>query len=163
MCIRDRPLLLLSGRRTTEICNGHSTFAPTERRTVCMFTGQVKKRGAVGAYAVPLLCDYATFRDALGVLRAKQGGERLEPVACNNRYQKMLNAATPRLLPFARHAHALRAVYAAFAFHLYACDVTFNRATMRILGHERLDLSLSYNAVVLHDVGLPAGCYGPLP
>ena len=63
---------------------------------------------------------------------------------------------------FATHVHELRAVYAAMAFHLYQCNsTTFNRAAMRILGHERLDVSLSYNAVALHDMP-PAGAVASL-
>lgn len=158
------PLLLLSGRRTTELLNGKSTFEPTTSgaSTCCVFTGAVKKRGAATSYVIPLLCEHATFAHALGVLRAKQEYEQLEPAACNNRYQKMLNKSTAEVLPIATNVHRLRAIYAALAYHLYASDVTFNRAAMRMLGHEKLDVSLSYNTVVLHDAPLP-GSYGLLP
>jgi hypothetical protein len=156
------PLLLLSGRRTTEILNGHSTFAPTPRPTTCVFTGALKKRGAARAVEIPLLCDHATFATALGVLRARQGHERLEPAACNARYHRRLKAALG-LLPFVSCVHQLRSVYAAFVYHLYACDATFNRAAMRFLLHEKLEVSLSYNAVELHDVGVARGCLGALP
>ena len=157
------PLLLLSGRRTTEILNGQSTFLPTPRATTCMFTGQIKKRGASTTYEIPLLCDYEVFAHALGVLREKQGGVCLTPEACNARYAKNLSAAMPTLFPSIPHVHALRACYAAFAFHLYTCETTFNRAAMRMLGHEALEVSLSYNAVVLHDCNVAADAYGALP
>ena len=153
------PLLLLSGRRSTEILNGISTFAPTPRPTTCVFTGAVKKRGESTAFEIPLLCDSHTFARALGVLRAKQGGVQLDPKTCTNRYAKSLSASD--LFPV-RNPHQLRAVYAAFVYHLYTADVTFNRAAMRFLGHEKLETSLSYNSVVLHGE-LPAGAYGPLP
>jgi hypothetical protein len=156
------PLLLLTGRRTTEILNGKSTFAPTPRPTTCLFTGAIKKRGAASPpFEIPLLCEYEVLARALHVLRAKQGGEQLEPAACNNRYHRRLNGVG--LFPFVSHVHQLRAVYAAFAYRLYACDVTFNRAAMQMLGHEKLEVSLSYNAVVLHGLAGPDGRYGQLP
>ena len=113
-------------------------------------------------YEIPLLCPYLVFVHALTALRAKQRGEQLDATACNNRYHKKLNTETCKLFRFATETHTLRAVYAAFVHHLYACDVTFNRMAMLVLGHEELTVSLSYNAVVLHDV-CPAGCLGPLP
>ena len=154
------PLLLLTGRRSTEILNGHSTFAPTARATTCVFTGALKKRGAEAPFEIPLLCDLAVVAHALGVLRTKQGGEQLSPRACTQRYAAMLTPGA--LFPGTTNAHQLRAVYASFAYHLYESNVTFNRAIMRILGHEKLDVSLSYNSIVLHGE-LPAGSLGPLP
>ena len=156
------PLLLLSGRRTSELLNGASTFAPTARATTCVFDGQLKRRGRAAApYEIPLLCDYAVFARALGALRAKQGGVRLAPVACTTRYQRGLNLALPRLFPWAKSAHVLRSAYAAYVHRLYACDVTFNAMAMRALGHEDVSTSLSYNSVALH--GLDAAAMGPLP
>ena len=155
------PLLLLTGRRTTEILNGASRFAPA-RPTTALFAGALKKRGASHAFEIPLLCDCATLAHALGALRAAQGHEQLGARECNNKYQKLLNAAVGDYFPMVRSVHELRAMYAAYAFHLYRCDATFNRCAMRILGHEKLEVSLSYNHVVLHDLQ-GAGSYGPLP
>ena len=157
------PLLLLSGRRTTELMNGRSSFLPLGRATTCFFSGQIKKRGQDGGgYEIPLLCDYSIFVNALAVLRSKQGGEVLDSVECNNRYAQALRAGVGTVFPFAACPHTLRAVYASFCYHLYSSEVTFNRAAMRILGHEKLEVSLSYNSVVLHEAG-PAGRWGPLP
>ena len=155
------PLLLLSGRRTSEILNGKSSFESTGP-TTCLFKGQIKKRGNDAPYEIPLLCDFATFTHAVNVLRLKQGGEVFEPEACTNRYSHMLKEEISQLFSFATHVHELRAVYAAMAFHLYQCNTTFNRAAMRILGHEKLDVSLSYNAVMLHGMP-PLGSLGALP
>lgn len=157
------PLLLLSGRRTTELMNGKSEFAPTARPTTCTFAGQIKKRGGMVPYEIPLLCDVQTFSYGMHVLRAKQRGERLEPAATNNRYQKMLNLQTTEVFPFATNVHQLRAIYAAFAFQMYTSRTTFNLAAMRMLGHEKLEVSLSYNAVELEDLSCNPGCLGPLP
>lgn len=156
------PLLLLSGRRTGEIANGSSEFMPTWRATTCVFSGQLKKRGASAPYEIPLLCDYGTFMHALGVLRAKQCYETLDTVACNARYAVALNSAVTRLYPMATNPHVLRQMYAAFAFHLYASTTTFNRCAMQMLGHDDLEVSLSYNSVVLHG-HTGAGTYGLLP
>lgn len=158
------PLLLLSGRRSTEMLNGTSTFLPTPRATTCFFDGQIKKRGAhARAYEIPLLCDFATFAHALGALRAKQGFQQLGTVECNNRYHKLLNQGTRAFAPTLSHAHQLRSVYVAYVCRMYTCDVTFNAACMRILGHEKLETSLSYNSVVLHSVQDDLPACGPLP
>ena len=160
------PLLLLSGRRTAELLSGASTFAPTARATTCAFAGQLKKRGAeaMRRFEIPLLCDYATFAHGLGALREKQGGVVLTPKETNVRYAKNLSLALPCIFPVVETVHQLRGVYAALAFHLYACESTFNRAAMRVLGHDKLDVSLAYNGVVLHPLLLgERGCLGPLP
>ena len=155
------PLLLLCGRRSSELLNGRSTFTPTARATACFFDGALKKRGTGGAFEIPLLCDRAIFLHALAALREAQKGEVLDEVACNNRYHRMLTLALPTVFPWAPSPHALRAVYAQFVYHLYQCDCTFNLAAMKCLGHAKLDVSLSYNAVQLHDA--PAVSLGPLP
>ena len=155
------PLLLLSGRRTTELLNGKSTFLPTPRLTAALFIGQIKKRGESAPYEIPLLCDYNTFAFALGVLRAKQGYSLLDPKACNVRYASILNETTSRIFPMSEKAHSLRSMYAAYVYHLYDHTTTFNEVTMRILGHETLSVSLSYNNVVLHGAG-DEGVLGPL-
>ena len=157
------PLLLLSGRRTTELLNGKSCFLPLPLcQTTTLFMGQIKRRGSDTSYVIPLLCDYNTFANAMSVLRSKQEGEVFEPTACNNRYHRMLNLEAGSIFPLIKNVHQLRAVYASFVFHLYKCDVTFNRAVMRILGHEKLEVSLSYNGCMLHDLE-EGGYFGPLP
>ena len=157
------PLLLISGRRATEILNGKSIFEATARTTTCLFKGQIKKRDAAEAFEIPLLCDFATFAYGMGVLRAKQNGEELDAVECNTRYQKMVNLQLPMVLPVARKLHELRSIYAAFAYHLYASSATFNLACMRMLGHAKLEISLHYNNVQLHDNTFCAACFGALP
>jgi hypothetical protein len=162
------PLLLLSGRRSTEVLNGKSSFLPSPSlsTTTCWFTGQIKRRGGADAgYEIPLLCDFNVFAYGISILRAKQRGEQLEAAACNNRYHKMLNAEMTRICPQGKTAHALRAMYSAYVYYLYSSNVTFNRAVMQILGHDKLEVSLSYNSWVLHDMdaSYPAGCMGVIP
>ena len=127
-----------------------------------MFGGQLKKRGTAVPFKIPLLCPYDVFAHGLGALRAKQRGARLTPAACSARYHSALNAEVSKLFPWARHAHVLRAAYAAYVHHLYACDVTFNRLAMRVLGHDDLTVSLSYNSISLNGLDA-AGAMGPLP
>jgi hypothetical protein len=159
------PLLLLSGRRSTEIMNGKSEFMPSARSTTAFFKGQLKRRGADTVYEIPLLCDYTIFAYGISVLRAKQRGEQLEANVCNNRYHKMLNTEAVRLCPQAKTAHALRGMYAAYVFHLYFSNWSFNKSIMRILGHDELNVSLSYNSWSLHNIDTiyAAGCMGILP
>ena len=157
------PLLLLSGRRSTEVLNGQSTFTQTERPTVVIFHGAIKKRGCeTRGFPIPLLCDSATFLHALSVLRAVQHGEQLSPADTNQKYERALNTLLPSMFHVSRNVHMLRSIYASLAFHLYSSTMTFNRAAMLFLGHEKIGTSLSYNRVVLHDAG-PPGCFGPLP
>jgi hypothetical protein len=158
------PILLLCGRRTTEVLNGRSTFIPTVRATTCVFVGALKKRGNETApVEIPLLCDFATFDHALRTLRQQQEHRQFESVACNNLYHRRLQSALVDVFPFATNPHQLRAVYAQMVHHVYMSDVTFNRAAMRILGHGDLITSLSYNNVELLDFEVEAGCFGPLP
>ena len=84
----------------------------------------------------------------------------LENEACNQRYAKSLKAS--HLFPMATKVHVLRSMYAAYVYHYYLCQCTFNFMAMKCLGHETVSMSLSYNSVVLHDAG-SNGCLGPLP
>ena len=60
--------------------------------------------------------------------------------------------------------HALRGVYAAYVYQLYQCPMTLNACLMRCLGHEKLEVSLSYNAVQLEGVQpVHVNCMGQLP
>lgn len=159
------PLCLLSGRRSTELLNGKSTFAPTLRPTVASFAGQLKKRGHSDApYDIPLLCDLDTFAHGVAMLRRAQGGEVLEPAACNNKYHRMLAARLHETFPWANHVHVLRAAYVQYVDHLYACNTTLNAVAMRVCGHDKLEVSLSYNHVKLKDLDPALGdSLGPLP
>ena len=87
----------------------------------------------------------------------------MDAEACNNEYHRKLKATVPGVFPIANTVHRLRAVYAAYVYHLYSSEKTFNAAAMRFLMHEKLEVSLAYNTVKLHDFGVPEGCYGPLP
>ena len=95
------------------------------------------------------------------MLRAATRGEQLSEEACHQKYARPLALALPSLFPWATHVHGLRAAYAAYVWETYTCDCTFNRAAMRALGHEKLEVTLSYTGVRLHD--LAPVCFGSLP
>ena len=158
------PLLLLTGRRTTELLNGTSKFSPSQRATTCVFEGQLKKRGSARPAEIPLLCDYETIAYGMAVLRARQRYQVLSNEETNNNYHGMLKSVLKGVFPWAPSVHALRGVYAAYVYALYDSSAsTFNSVAMKCLLHERLDMSLSYNAVRLEGVEQVARCLGPLP
>ena len=155
-------LLLLPGRRSSEILNGASTFAPTARATTCLFGGQLKTREVRPPYEIPLLCRFDVFLHNLRALREAQGGRVMSAAECNRLYAKAMQLQLRRLYPMAPKVHALRSMYMAFAVELYETRCTFNIAAMRALGHTMLEDSLAYNSVHLLGEGeWPS--YGPLP
>lgn len=89
-------LLVVSGRRTSEILSGASRFEPTGHPNTALFHGQLKKPNEVEPYRIPLLVPFATFRSALQVLRAKQKSAILDPQACNAKYSSLLNRRLER-------------------------------------------------------------------
>ena len=155
------PLLLLSGRRSSEILNGRSSFLPTGRATTAVFAGALKKKGHSAPLEIPLLCEHAVFAHGYAALRAAQRHEQLSEVECNNKYHSALTLELPNLFPFAPTPHALRSVYAAYTFELYSHECAFNLVCMRVLLHESIGVSLSYSSAKLHD--LAPACLGALP
>ena len=157
------PLALVTGRRAVELLNGKSTFHPSPLGcTYTIFDGQAKKRGTVRPYGIPLLCDYSTFCKGWSALRAKQGqttshtdtkAETLSNKQINTRYAKSLHRSLKQQvipgLPREIKEHDLRSMYASYVFACYDCKDTFARTAMRVLGHESLHESLSYNNVRL--------------
>ena len=164
------PLLLASGRRTSEIANGRSRFTPLPHAHGCVFEGQLKKRAEAAPYAIPLLVPFDTFERGLRALRTKQGGGvmDLSEEEVIHRYAANLKRDMGALegLPPGCHPHDLRAAYAAYVVALFECEHTFARTAMTVLGHETLRESLSYNHVRLHHVphaarlGALADCIG---
>ena len=61
-------LLAVSGRRTAEILNGKSQFGAGRTPQSAVFTGQLKTHMAL-SYEIPLLCNYADFRDAYAYMK----------------------------------------------------------------------------------------------
>ena len=68
------PLLLVSGRRESEICNGNSLFNPSDLGpTYCVFSGQLKTKSEIDRpFTIPLLIDYSLFMRGLNIWRQKR-------------------------------------------------------------------------------------------
>jgi hypothetical protein len=150
------PLLLVSGRRETELLNGRSTFLPMPREHAACFDGQLKKRGAGEAFEIPLLVPYSTFANGLRALREKQGAQiaTLDDKQVSALYNANLRRDLTRALPGAPegiHPHDLRSVYVALVYELFESPYTLARTAMAILGHTQLGESLSYSNVRVHN------------
>lgn len=177
-------LLLVSGRRLSEICNGRSVFAAMPERGECaaLFDGQLKKHSDAAreagdaAYVIPLLVPFRLFEAGVLALREKQraAGRRargrrvdeLDNQQVANRYAGAVNQhVRAAFLPQLRRAHDLRALYAAMVLKAFETRgrVTFNRLAMHILGHQDLSTSLRYNQIELHDFKSHARSLGRLP
>ena len=160
------PLLLVCGRRETELLNGRSTFSPVAHTHGCVFAGALKKRGKDGKFVIPLLVPYTLFAHGLTILRQKQGSvAHMTNREIATRYNGTINCSLQkqRLGPvFApiHNAHKLRPTYCALIFHYYTCTESYNRVIMRICGHERIEESLAYTGVSVQGGG--AGSFGPL-
>ena len=183
------PLLLVTGRRTAELCNGKSIFAPApEGEMYAVFTGQLKKKeGTATPYTIPLLVPYRTFQHAWMALRHKQSepssysniaAGSLSNKQINHRFSKTLDRALnpghwyqskknkpkPSLitgLPLGLHAHDLRCIYVALVFHCYRCPASFLRTIMKVLGHETMKDSMPYATVRIEGEGW-RGAFGSL-
>lgn len=163
------PLLLVSGRRLTEICSPRSTFKPTQHVHYTIFEGALKKRGHARPMVIPLLVPFSVFSVGLLALRQKQGASlaNLSNTQIKNRYQGSVQRdltqrdALPGA-PSGIHTHDLRSVYLAATFAMFNSPYTLARTGMLVLGHETLREHLSYNNVRLRGVGALEGSLGPL-
>ena len=163
------PLLLVSGRRLTEICSPRSVFMPMPHTHHACFTGVLKKRRDDHTMVIPLLCEYSTFATGLLALRQKQGPAiaLLSNREIKTRYQFMVQRdlaqrdALPRA-PANIHIHDLRSVYLAAVYELYDSPYTLARTGMLCLGHETLAEHLSYCNARLLGVDALKNSLGPL-
>ena len=162
-------LLIVSGRRTSEILNGRSTFQPVpgdERST--LFSGQLKKRGEGHSYTIPLLVPYTTFARGIEELRRRQGGKvEMTNREVSKEYSMPIKRELQRCergrsfvrLPHLK-PHDLRSMYMAFVWQCFQCQHSFPRTCMRCLGHVSLAESLSYANVRVE--GVDENAFGPL-
>ncbi len=159
------PLLLLSGRRLAEICNGRSTFESVDSGTRCVFTGQLKtKSNESRPYVIPLLCDFQDFINGMDALREKQGEMHLTEKQVTTRYASNLKSSNVfgSLVPKCK-THDLRSIFAAYVSHLYvSAKYSIPRVTMAVCGHQSLSESLHYANVRLDHTEDINDSYGPL-
>ena len=160
------PLLLVSGRRLTEICSPRSVFAPTSSEYHAQFQGALKKKGRTPTFVIPLLVPYELFASALAVLRQKQANtvSELDNRRIKTRYQANAARGLQNALPGmpACKLHDLRATYASAVNLLFRCPHSINYTTCKSLCHDHLYESLSYSHVRLEGVGDLAGSLGAL-
>jgi hypothetical protein len=84
-------LLFVSGRRTTEIMNGKSTFQAlpgSSRQHVCVFQGQLKSKRDF-AYKIPLLVTFKQFKRGLNALRNWQRSKHPDFAELDNKEVSM--------------------------------------------------------------------------
>ena len=149
-------LLAACGRRTTELLNPRSSFAPVAGfARGCLFEGQLKTRGrARAAYKIPLLVPYATFRAALDRIRAWQGEDAaaLTNTQLSVRYQGGLSRFFSGRDDFGgiegAHPHLLRAVYMAIVLKVFDWGRQRDqRIAKYCLGHAEKETSYHYDFV----------------
>ena len=110
-------LLFASGRRTTEMLNGQSSFASLGKyEHGCYFGGQLKARRKVRQmrYKIPLLVPFAQFEKGLAFLRAWQGDvSMLTNKQVSSRYQPNLQRHLSENMFGGMHVrpHMLRSIY----------------------------------------------------
>ena len=159
-------LLLVSGRRTAEITNGHSTFTEVLGQDYhARFTGQAKTRGKAVPYIIPLLVPYTAFINGVVALQAMQRHEKLPNKKAKDKYQSLVSDALSKPvltnLPRGLKPHGLRSIYAAIVVSVFAHQVAIPRVVERVLGHSSAVESLNYSSVRLDP--LPTMSLGDLP
>lgn len=151
-------LLLACGRRMAELLNGRSKFTAVRSFDRCVrFSGQLKKPLGPGeAYVIPLLIPAAIFLRAHGALRMRQGDvSALNNDQISNRYHGGLSRLMPQLFPEVGNVHNLRGVYIAIAFQMFEFGTkSFTAAIMQTLGHESMDVTLSYSHIVVRNINV---------
>jgi hypothetical protein len=147
-------LAVVSGRRSTELLNGRSTFqAIPEKPTLALFEGQLKtKSDTPRPYVIPLCCNFDTFSRGLHALRAIQhhdgGVAHLTNTEVSDRYRWITISTIPELGSQLANVHALRSLYIALIYdNLYECPSSFNETARVCLGHKELTESLHYAGV----------------
>lgn len=173
-------LLLLTGRRTSELLNGRSRFerVPGAPRAL-RFWGQLKRSsaanddgdsGATDSYVVPVLADAALVLSALEALRLKQPSNvaRLDNAAVSARYQSGLGRHLARHAVYGSvgtsRVHLLRSAYAALVHACFDCGGrTVQAVAHRVCGHTDLADALHYTALALTIDPVDVDALGPLP
>ena len=143
-------LLLVTGRRQTEILNGRSRFVGVARMPhVVTFHGQLKRRTGAGGYRMPILCSVKVLQRGLKTLRGRQPADTSE---VENRHisQTYSSGLRQHLLKHdvfggLHRLHDLRGAYALMVYEWFDCgDASRAMVTMRILGEGTLRESLPY-------------------
>jgi integrase len=173
------PILIATGRRVSELCNGRSSFMAGEHPYSCWFSGQLKARGEQRSYLIPLPVPFAALAKALAAFRQKQIGpsmdkrrsskvvSELSNLEVKKRYAFPLSCAITRntfvTLPKCK-LHDLRGLYGALTWELLTPgNMSFSRHLMAVLGHKTLNESLSYTHWRVEGCDGLRGVIGPMP
>jgi hypothetical protein len=165
------PLLVLSGRRQTEMM-GNGSFAPGPVLMSATFTGQLKRKSQeAGAYVIPLLCPYDVFAKGIAVLRAKQATlrphDQTDTRDVESRYSpdiaRALKNSMLLSLPDGIKCHDLRTIYFNTVYWCYTSPYSFDRTAMCVLGHDDLHSAKAYGNVRIENAAALYGAFGPLP
>tara|TARA_B110000027_G_C16109325_1_gene296917 strand:+ start:945 stop:2189 length:1245 start_codon:yes stop_codon:yes gene_type:complete len=156
-------LLFVSGRRSTEILNLRSAFAPVPNRPyLTAFRGQLKKRDEQASgrvYVIPLLCKYDEFVAGLETLRAtkrqrdiaQSRSEKGEAEYTNKQvakvYTSQLHYAQKKHLPFLRKTHELRSLYVHFVDAMFDHTLAMPLLCQITLGHDDMGESVHYSSI----------------
>ncbi len=166
-------LLLVSGRRTSEILNGKSSFSPGSTPMSVLFDGQLKKNrvgeeGADASFEIPVLLEADVFIKAFERLRALQGYAVLSNEQVNSKYAANLSFWTKKMFAvrsvtknsiaeFVR-PHDLRTIYVIAAYELFEFEnqgLTINAFAKWALGHDGLQTTLNYASIKVKKLPAP--------
>ena len=163
-------LMVISGRRTAEITNGHSTFTEVLGQDHhAQFTGQLKTRGNAETYTIPLLVPFKTFIKGFKAMQAMQRNEKLPNDEAKDKYQSILSKAFSKQrvlknLPRRLTPHDLCSIYAAIVVSVFAhgqLTIPIPGVVERVLEHGSVSQSLHYSSVRLDPP--PTKSLGKLP
>jgi len=161
-------LMVVSGRWTAEITNGHSTFTEVLGQDHhAQFTGQLKTRGNAETYIIPLLVSFKTFIKGFKAMQAMQRNEKLPNDEAKDKYQSILSKALSKQrvlknLPHRLTPHDLRSIYVAIVVSVFAHgQLTIPGVVERVLGHGSVSQLLHYSSVRLDPP--PTKSLGKLP
>jgi len=141
-------LLVVSGRRTTELLNGKSEFKKIHEYG-CEFKGQLKtKREKI--YNIPLLVKYDVFANGLRLLKSMQSNVKTTNKLVSQTYQSGLGQHLHKHKIFgpAKKVHTLRGIYGKLVFKMFECyPYTEISIVQQCLGHVKLEEALAYVAL----------------
>jgi len=161
-------VMVVTGRRTAEITNGHSTFEEVPGQDHhARFTGQVKTRGKPKPYTIPILVPFETLVKGFAAMQLMQRNEKLPNDKAKGKYQSILSTALSKQrvlqnLPSRLNPHDLRSIYAAIVVSVFAHgQLTIPGVVEQILGHGNVNQSLHYSSMRLDKP--PTRSLGELP
>ena len=147
-------VMVVTGRRTAEITNGHSTFKEVPGQDHhARFTGQLKTRGKPKPYTIPILVPFETLVKGFAAMQLMQRNEKLPNDKAKDKYQLILSKALSKQrvlknLPSRLNPHDLRSIYAAIVVSVFAHgQLTIPGVVERILGHGNVNQSLHYSSM----------------